>query len=433
MDPDVDEQIWNRIESELQSVECVSETVHVRWGSDGSGDSGGSGGSGWSKRSRIANVLAACIAVVVLVGGGLFALNGGSFRWNGSSSFGRHGSGTTASSKQPFQLVKASILISTSGKYAGGLQVMTGHYKGESLSPTALVYRYTLKKNGSTPVGPYQVKIVPKPSLKSLLKHTVGFNVFDPSALQKHSLGYGGGVGYEAYDLGFRKKTSATPTLAPSQSTLKTIEAHAMEATLVVTVHGKEVAKFDLSQFPTSVASQVTYTTDSLTGPEAAVKQAMLKNFAASFGDSNPSSIAGFKRRIYVGDEVNVGSGIFVPVDASIDEKSQKRIGVYYVWQDSHLKWQATGVGSFKDVADPNGGMNAFGSDLLNPPVTTELVNTINYPETDHAVAYVGSKTYGLSQLGNLPLWVIRLPHGTKITKIVGYDSQNRQAWTEHW
>ncbi|MGG2095240.1 hypothetical protein AB1283_22135 [Bacillus sp. S13(2024)] len=171
---------------------------------------------------------------------------------------------TACSSKPSLELVNAKVDIVTDKNKVGAIGITEGDKKGQELVPTALYYEFKIKNNGKQKIGGFgdkglQVKIESNDKLVNTSKEIVGFNIFDPSAYEGSGVGFGSSFGGEikpgksgeyilTFDLGVSEENSQVPLRVPAKEALKKLENNALDASLLVTLDGKEIARFDLNK-----------------------------------------------------------------------------------------------------------------------------------------------------------------------------------------
>ncbi|MDZ5472945.1 hypothetical protein SM124_14600 [Bacillus sp. 31A1R] len=178
------------------------------------------------------------------------------------------------SSKPSVELVSSKVEIRDDESRMGGIAITTGDKKGKIIIPVGLSYDFVLKNNGKKTLGGTEklneqtfdyddgikVTVVPNEKFEAVLKEIMGINIFhfDKEGRQVARLGTGeSGVptlepnkeGTYTFDfiLG-AKEENPELRLAPSEKQLKILEKHAMDVTLIITVKGKEIDRFDLSK-----------------------------------------------------------------------------------------------------------------------------------------------------------------------------------------
>lgn len=171
---------------------------------------------------------------------------------------------TACSSKPSLELVNAKVSVVTDKSKVGAIGITEGDKKGQELVPTALYYEFKIKNNGKQKIGGIgdkglQVKIEPNDKLVVTSKEIVGFNIFDPSAYEGTGVGFGSSFDGEikpgkngeytlAFDLGVSEENSQVPLRVPSKGALKKLENNALDASLIVALDGKEIARFNLNK-----------------------------------------------------------------------------------------------------------------------------------------------------------------------------------------
>ena len=169
---------------------------------------------------------------------------------------------SSCSSKPSIKLINSNVSITNDKTKVGSIGITQGNKKGQYLVPTALYYEFKIKNVGNKKIGDFgdkglKIKIEPNSKLKILSKEIVGFNIFNPSSYVASGVGHGSSFvsllepGQEgkfifSYDLGVSEKNSEVPLMVPSQEKLKKLEEGALNASLIVTLEDKEIARFDL-------------------------------------------------------------------------------------------------------------------------------------------------------------------------------------------
>jgi hypothetical protein len=169
---------------------------------------------------------------------------------------------TACSSKPSVELLNASVDIINDKDKLGAIGITEGDKKGQELVPTALYYEFTIKNTGNKKIGDIgdkglEIKIKPNDKLVASSKEIMGFNIFNPSNMKKVEIGYGHTFksilepDQEAkytlhYDLGVSEENPQVPFLVPSKEQLKKLNDDALDATLIVLLDDKEIARFDL-------------------------------------------------------------------------------------------------------------------------------------------------------------------------------------------
>lgn len=171
---------------------------------------------------------------------------------------------TACSDKTSLELINSKVdIVSDKGK-VGSIGITEGDKKGQELVPTALYYEFTIKNSGNKKIGDIEDKkalelqIKPNDNLVVLSKEIIGFNIFNPSDYDASGMGYGHfftpilepkqeGVYTLHYDLGVSEENPQVPFLVPSKEQLKKLNDNALDATLIVLLDGKEIARFDLN------------------------------------------------------------------------------------------------------------------------------------------------------------------------------------------
>jgi hypothetical protein len=170
---------------------------------------------------------------------------------------------TACFSKPPLKLISTKVLITSDRNLLGAIGITQGPKKGQEIVPTALYYDFKIKNIGSyfSTQDPkkIQVKLVPKKALINASKETVGFNIFNSSDYENTGLGGGHSSSIQpnlrgngeftfTYELGVSEKNSQIKLMVPSIEKLKKLKDKSLNAYLVVTSNGKDIARFDLSK-----------------------------------------------------------------------------------------------------------------------------------------------------------------------------------------
>ncbi|MFD4819459.1 hypothetical protein [Peribacillus butanolivorans] len=175
------------------------------------------------------------------------------------------------SSKPSLDLVSATVEIRNDEGRLGGIGITSGEKKGEIIVPITLSYDFVLKNSGRKTIGGMEklnsetyeyddgikVYIEPNENLQAVTKEVMGFNIYNEKGRKLAYLGIGetsspviernqeGKYTFD-FDLGALEKNPEI-RLAPSSEQLEKLKEHAMDATLIVSVEGEEIARFDLS------------------------------------------------------------------------------------------------------------------------------------------------------------------------------------------
>jgi hypothetical protein len=173
------------------------------------------------------------------------------------------------SSKPSLDLVSSTVEFRNDEERLGGIGITSGEKKGEIIVPIALSYDFVLKNTGEKTLGKakklngqkfeyddgIKIYIEPNEKLKAVSEEVMGSNIYDedeegnlgmgktnlpvlePNQEGKYTLDFILGTLEENPDI----------KLAPSSEQLEKLKEHAMDATLIVSVEGEEIAHFDLS------------------------------------------------------------------------------------------------------------------------------------------------------------------------------------------
>lgn len=171
---------------------------------------------------------------------------------------------TSCSNKASLELISSSATISNDKSIAGSIGITEGEKKGQELVPTVLYYQFTIKNTGWRKIGGIgnkglAVKIEPHDKLKATSEDIIGFNIFNPDDYMNSGLGFG--YSYDTmiksgkegnftltYSLGVSEESPNVKLITPSDELLAEIKNQALDASLIVTCDGKEIARFDLSK-----------------------------------------------------------------------------------------------------------------------------------------------------------------------------------------
>lgn len=177
------------------------------------------------------------------------------------------------SSKPSVDLVSSTVDFSNDEGRLGGIGITSGEREGEIIVPIALSYDFVLKNTGKKTLGGTEklnqqtfefedgikIFIEPNEKLKAVSEEIMGVNIFsfDEEGRQIAKLGHGQtGVPIiepnkeGEYSLDFilgALEENPEIRLAPSSEQLEKLKEHAMDATLIVSVEGEEIARFDLN------------------------------------------------------------------------------------------------------------------------------------------------------------------------------------------
>ena len=171
------------------------------------------------------------------------------------------------SSKPSLDLVSSKVELRNDEERLGGVGITSGEKKGEIIVPIALSYDFVLKNTGKKSLGEtkklneqnyefddgIKVSIEPNEKLKAVSEEVMGINIYD----EEGHIGLGRSIlavlepnqeGTYTFDyiLGALEKNPDLK-LAPSSEVLEQLKEHAMDAFLIVSIEGEEIARFDLS------------------------------------------------------------------------------------------------------------------------------------------------------------------------------------------
>ena len=160
------------------------------------------------------------------------------------------------SKEEGFELVSAQADIVIDKSKTGTL-VISDESNGKEIIPTSLYYEFEIKNRGKTinSFNRFQIKIEPSDELSEEIQKNAGQNIFYPSGL-------GSGWGFPPmpfkinqkgtasiyYHLGTYEGNSRFPNF-PSGKQLESIKNIALRADLVLLSEGREMARFDLSEY----------------------------------------------------------------------------------------------------------------------------------------------------------------------------------------
>ena len=109
------------------------------------------------------------------------------------------------SSEPNLELMSSKATIVNDKNITGSIIVTEGEKKGKELTPTALVYEFTIKNKGNRKIGvkrkiendkqafsslDNQIIIEPNEDLKNVSQEIIGVNIFDSSSYMGTGLGY---------------------------------------------------------------------------------------------------------------------------------------------------------------------------------------------------------------------------------------------------
>lgn len=172
-----------------------------------------------------------------------------------------------SSKPSSLDLVNSTVEFRNDEERLGGIGITSGEKKGEIIVPIALSYDFVLKNTGEKTLGKakklneqkfeyddgIKVYIEPNEKLKAVSEEVMGSNIYD----EEGNLGIGKTnlpvleLNKEGkYTLDFilgALEENPDIILAPSSEQLEKLKEYAMDATLIVSVEGEEIARFDLS------------------------------------------------------------------------------------------------------------------------------------------------------------------------------------------
>lgn len=173
------------------------------------------------------------------------------------------------SDKQSLELTRSSVEISDDR--AGKTGITSGGQEGESIQPISLSYHFVLKNTDKDTLGGNEklnketyeyedglkMRLEPSKKLKEVSKDVMGFNLFDKEERAEAKMGMGTQTipvlepNQEGeYDLDFdlgALEENPEMRLAPSEEKLEKLIKYAEDATLVIYIKDKEIARFDLT------------------------------------------------------------------------------------------------------------------------------------------------------------------------------------------
>ena len=166
----------------------------------------------------------------------------------------------SACSSQPsLELTNKKVEITNS---KSSMILQEGEKEGTEVVPKSLSYAFSIKNVGKKKIGdiaePLIVKIEPNEKLVTAFEEVMGFNLFDSEGYKETGLGYGHsfdsiiepnaeGEFSLHYDLGVDVETNEA-LFVPSTEGLEMLKDNAFEATIIVLVGDKAIARFDLSE-----------------------------------------------------------------------------------------------------------------------------------------------------------------------------------------
>ena len=169
---------------------------------------------------------------------------------------------TTCSSEPSLELTNKKVEIIDDKERLGSMILQQGEKAGTEAEFTALYYTFSIKNAGNRTIGnvnePLKAKIEPNEKLVTVSEEIMGFNIFNTEEYNETGLGYGEAVegiikpNAEGkftlnYLLGINIETDEV-LFVPSNEQLEKLEDNALDATLIVMLGDKEIARFDLSK-----------------------------------------------------------------------------------------------------------------------------------------------------------------------------------------
>jgi hypothetical protein len=173
------------------------------------------------------------------------------------------------SDKQSLELMSSSVEISDNR--SGGIGITSGEKEGEYIQPITLSYHFVLKNTGKETLGGnaklnketyeyedgIKVYIEPNEKLKGISKEVMGFNIYNEEEREAAKMGMGKqtipvletnqeGEYNLDFDLGALEENPEI-RLAPSEAQLDRLVKYAQEASLVIYIEDKEIARFGLT------------------------------------------------------------------------------------------------------------------------------------------------------------------------------------------
>ncbi|WP_226376874.1 hypothetical protein [Oceanobacillus halotolerans] len=175
------------------------------------------------------------------------------------------------STKSSLDLVSSTVDLRNDEGRLGGIGITSGEKEGKIIVPIALSYDFVLANTGNKILGGAEklneqtfeyedginIHIEPNEKLKEVSEEVMGHNIYDEDT--EGGLGTGSTSSpvlqpdqEGEYTLDFvlgALEENPEIKLAPSSDQLEKLKEHAMEADLIVSVEGEEIARFDLSNF----------------------------------------------------------------------------------------------------------------------------------------------------------------------------------------
>ncbi|MFJ5624859.1 hypothetical protein ACIQD3_19530 [Peribacillus loiseleuriae] len=173
------------------------------------------------------------------------------------------------SSNPSIELISSSAEIRDDRSWGTG--ITSGEKKGEIIHPISLSYDFVLKNTGRKTIGGTEkpnnetyeyedgikVYIEPNENLQAVTKEVMGFNIYNEKEREQAHLGIGKtsspviepnqeGIYTFDFELGALEENPEI-SLVPSQEQLDKLVKSALEATLVIYIEDKQIARFDLN------------------------------------------------------------------------------------------------------------------------------------------------------------------------------------------
>ena len=169
---------------------------------------------------------------------------------------------TACSSEPSLELTNKKVEIIDDKERLGSMILQQGDKAGTEAEYTALYYTFSIKNTGNRTIGnvnePLKAKIEPNEKLVTVSEEVMGFNIFNTEEYSETGLGHGEnaegilkpnteGKFTLNYLLGINIETDEV-LFVPSNEQLEKLEDIALDATLIVMLGDKEIARFDLSE-----------------------------------------------------------------------------------------------------------------------------------------------------------------------------------------